>query len=183
MNINRRIEPIRKETKNDGDVHNFQECVAFLNLIKKDNGTSKEWDDHRDKFNKVLKWFFNHYLNRSLPGMLPPTIKGVTIHLFDLYKLTECMGGFLHVQFSQEFGALAEILGLSRSDGEEIQRCYIDYLEVLVSFYKTTRSSRDPMRGNEDLECASKIYRRDGNTDDTRLPRKGKDKSNTLGLP
>nr|GFA29530.1 ARID DNA-binding domain-containing protein [Tanacetum cinerariifolium] len=84
MNIKRRIEPICDETKDDGDVHNFQECVASLNLIKQDNGTSKEWDDHRDKFNKVLKWFFNHYLNRSLPGMLPPTIKGVTIHLFDL---------------------------------------------------------------------------------------------------
>ncbi|GKB10192.1 ARID DNA-binding domain-containing protein [Tanacetum coccineum] len=181
MNINRRIEPIRKETKDDGEVHNFQECVAFLNLIKKDNGTSKEWDDHRDKFNKVLKWFFNHYLNRSLPGMLPPTIKGVTIHLFDLYKLTECMGGFLHVQFSQEFGALAEILGLSRSDGEEIQRCYIDYLEVLVSFYKTARSSRDPMRGNEDLECF-KDYRRDGNMDDTMAAKKGKGQVEHFGI-
>ncbi|GJS64913.1 hypothetical protein Tco_0679477 [Tanacetum coccineum] len=110
MNINRRIEPIRKETKNDGDVHNFQECVAFLNLIKKDNGTSKEWDDHR----------------RTNSTKVPKMSK---------------------------ICALAEILGLSRSDGEEIQRCYIDYLEVLVSFYKTARSSRDPMRGNEDLEC------------------------------
>ncbi|GJS64912.1 hypothetical protein Tco_0679476 [Tanacetum coccineum] len=117
MNINRRIEPIRKETKNDGDVHNFQECVAFLNLIKKEQWNSKEW-----------------------------TITGTN---------------FQHVLKFQEFGALAEILGLSRSDGEEIQRCYIDYLEVLVSFYKTARSSRDPMRGNEDLECF-KDYRRDG---------------------
>nr|GFB77480.1 ARID DNA-binding domain-containing protein [Tanacetum cinerariifolium] len=136
-----------------------------------DNGTSKEWDNHRDKFNKVLKWFFNYYLNRSLPGMLPPTIKGVTIHLFDLYKLIECMGGFLHVQFCQKFGALAEIL--SRSDGEEIQWCYIDYLEVLVSYYKTARSSRDPTRGNEDLECF-KGYRCDGNMDDTMAAKKGK---------
>nr|GEY68069.1 ARID DNA-binding domain-containing protein [Tanacetum cinerariifolium] len=181
MNIKRRIEPICDETKDDGDVHNFQECVASLNLIKHDNGTSNEWDDHRDKFNKVLKWFFNHYLNRSLPEMLPPTIKGVIIHLFDLYKLIECMVGFLHVQFCQKFGALAEILGLSRSDKEEIQRCYIDYLEVLVSYYKTTRSSRDPTSGNEDLECF-KGYRGDGNMDDTMAAKKGKGQVEHFGI-
>nr|GEX62406.1 ARID DNA-binding domain-containing protein [Tanacetum cinerariifolium] len=179
MNIKRRIEPICDETKDDGDVHNFQECVASLNLIKQDNGTSKEWKDHRDKFNKVLKWFFNYYLNRSLPGMLPPTIKGVTIHLFVLYKLIECMGGFLHVQFCQKFGVLAEIL--SRSDGEEIQRCYIDYLEVLVSYYKTARSSRDPTRRNEDLECF-KGYRCDGNMDVTMAAKKGKGQAEHFGI-
>nr|GEX49393.1 uncharacterized mitochondrial protein AtMg00810-like [Tanacetum cinerariifolium] len=77
------------------------------------------------------------------------------------------------------FGALAEIL--SRSDGEEIQRCYIDYLEVLVSYYKTARSSRDPTRGNEDLECF-KGYRCDGNMDDTMAAKKGKGKVEHFGI-
>ncbi|GKG29792.1 hypothetical protein Tco_0419690, partial [Tanacetum coccineum] len=44
--------------------------------------------------------------------------------------------------FARKFRALAEILGLMRSDGIEIQRCYLDYLEALVSHYKAARSSK-----------------------------------------
>nr|GEX52335.1 ARID DNA-binding domain-containing protein [Tanacetum cinerariifolium] len=55
-------------------------------------------------------------------------------------------------EFGQEFGALAEILGLTRSDGEEIRKCYMTYLEVFISYYKTARAPEDPMRGGEDLE-------------------------------
>ncbi|GKA51120.1 ARID DNA-binding domain-containing protein [Tanacetum coccineum] len=54
------------------------------------------------------------------------------------------------VHFGQEFGALAEILRLTRSDGEEIRKCYMTYLEVFVSYYKTARAPEDPMRGGED---------------------------------
>ncbi|GJV42112.1 ARID DNA-binding domain-containing protein [Tanacetum coccineum] len=84
----------------------------------------------RRRFDKLLKWFYNHYLEKELPGSIPPVIQGVTIHLFDLYKLMDSMGGYLSVHFGLEFGALAEILGLTRSDGEEIRKCYMTYLEA-----------------------------------------------------
>ncbi|GJU04766.1 ARID DNA-binding domain-containing protein [Tanacetum coccineum] len=42
----------------------------------------------------------------------------------------DSMGGYLSVHFGLEFGALAEILGLTRSDGEEIRKCYMTYLEA-----------------------------------------------------
>ncbi|GJV96375.1 leucine-rich repeat protein [Tanacetum coccineum] len=48
-------------------------------------------------------------------------------------------------------GSLKEILGLMRSDGIEIQRCYLDYLEALVSHYKAARSSRNPTGGYEGI--------------------------------
>ncbi|GJV49020.1 ARID DNA-binding domain-containing protein [Tanacetum coccineum] len=101
---------------NPSEVHTFEEFVGFLNLIKNDDVVSKGWDLYRDRFVKVLKWFYSHYLQRRLPGPIPPIIHGIPIHLFDLYKLIECMGGYLSVHFGQEFGALAEILGLTRSD-------------------------------------------------------------------
>ncbi|GKE42799.1 ARID DNA-binding domain-containing protein [Tanacetum coccineum] len=138
---------------NASEVHTFQEFVAFLNLIKNDDVINKGWDTYRNRFDKVLKWFYNHYLKRPLPGTIPPIIHGVPIHLFDLYKLIDCMGGYLSVQFGQEFGALAEILGLTRSDGEEIRKCYINYLDVFISYYKTARAPQDPTRGEEDPEC------------------------------
>nr|GEX24682.1 E3 ubiquitin-protein ligase COP1-like [Tanacetum cinerariifolium] len=39
----------------------------------------------------------------------------------------------------QEFGTIGEILGLSKQDGEEVKRCYINYLDVFTSYYKTAR--------------------------------------------
>ncbi|GJY54209.1 hypothetical protein Tco_1086669 [Tanacetum coccineum] len=40
---------------------------------------------------------------KPLPGSLPPIIKGVTIHLFDLYALMECMGGYKSVNLKDDF--------------------------------------------------------------------------------
>nr|GEZ25549.1 bulb-type lectin domain-containing protein [Tanacetum cinerariifolium] len=85
-------------------VSTFNEYVAFLNLIKQDEVVSQEWDRFRKKFDKVVKWFYKYYLDRSLPGSIPPTING-----------------------------------LSKQDGEEMKRCYINYLDVFTSYYKTAR--------------------------------------------
>nr|GEU74269.1 rhomboid-like protein 1 [Tanacetum cinerariifolium] len=120
-------------------VSTFNEYVAFLNLIKQDDVVSQEWDKFRKKFDKVVKWFYNYYLDISLPGSIPPTINGVQIHLFDLYKLVDGLGGYLSVYFGQEFGTIGEILGLSKQDGEEVKKCYIKYLDVFTSYYKTAR--------------------------------------------
>ncbi|GJW33461.1 ARID DNA-binding domain-containing protein [Tanacetum coccineum] len=120
-------------------VSTFNEYVAFLNLIKQDEVVSQEWDRFRKRFDRVVKWFYNHYLDRSLPGPIPPTINGVQVHLFDLYKLVEGLGGYLSVYFGQEFGTIGEILGLSKHEGEEVKKCYINYLDVFTSYYKTAR--------------------------------------------
>ncbi|GJZ01259.1 hypothetical protein Tco_0519220 [Tanacetum coccineum] len=60
-----------------------------------------------------------------------------------------CLGGYLGVYFGNEFGKIGEILGLSKQDGEEIKRCYINYLDVFTSYYKTARvSTRNVEEGN-----------------------------------
>ncbi|GJV56297.1 hypothetical protein Tco_1457302 [Tanacetum coccineum] len=53
---------------------------------------------------------------------------------------------------------------LMRSDGIEIQRCYLDYLEALVSHYKAARSSRNPTGGYEGIR-RFEDYHGDGNMD------------------
>nr|GEY74206.1 ARID DNA-binding domain-containing protein [Tanacetum cinerariifolium] len=128
-------------------VQSFTDFVAFLNLVKLDVVVSQEWDYFRKRFNMVVKWFFNHYLNRSLPGNIPPIINGVEIHLFDLYKIMENLGGYLSVHFSQEFDMVEEIMGLSKGKGEEIRKCYMNFLEILTSHFKTARA---PRQGNMD---------------------------------
>ncbi|GJZ45397.1 ARID DNA-binding domain-containing protein [Tanacetum coccineum] len=130
-------------------VTTFNEYVGFLNLVKQDEIVSQEWDKFRNRFDKVVKWFYNHYLNKSLPGPIPPIINDVQIYLFDLYKLFDSLGGYLGVYFGNEFGKIGEILGLSKQDGEEIKRCYINYLDVFTSYYKTARvTTRNVEEGN-----------------------------------
>nr|GEY10271.1 ARID DNA-binding domain-containing protein [Tanacetum cinerariifolium] len=121
-------------------VQTFNDFVAFLNLIKHDDVVNQEWDFFRNRFNKVVKWFYNYYLDRSLPGPIPPIINGVQIHFFDLYKLIERLGGYLSVYFCQEFDTIGDIMGLSRGNREEIKRCYINYLDVFTSHFKTARA-------------------------------------------
>nr|GEW96037.1 ARID DNA-binding domain-containing protein [Tanacetum cinerariifolium] len=125
------------------------------------------WDDFWERFNKVLKWFYNHYLKRQLPRPIPQIIHGVEIYLFDLYKLVDCMGGYLSVIFGQEFDVIAEILGLTKGDGEEIKRCYISYLDVFTSYYKTARAPQIDSKSlvsyqwNMDRTCAPKAVQKE----------------------
>ncbi|GJU00759.1 ARID DNA-binding domain-containing protein [Tanacetum coccineum] len=128
-----------KGTTYSTKVNTFNEYVAFLNLLKQDEIISQEWDIFRNKFDKVVKWFYERYLEKPLPGPIPPKINGVTIHLMDLYKLVESFGGYLSVYFARDFGKIGEILGLSIQDGEEVRRCYINFLDVFTSYYKTAR--------------------------------------------
>nr|GEX96768.1 ARID DNA-binding domain-containing protein [Tanacetum cinerariifolium]GEY04499.1 ARID DNA-binding domain-containing protein [Tanacetum cinerariifolium] len=128
-------------------VQTFNEYVAFLNLIKQDDILNQEWDIFRNRFNEVVKWFYNYYLDRSLPGPIPPTINGVQIHLFDLYKLVEGLGGYLSVHFCQEFDTIGEILGLSKENGKEIKKCYMNYLDVFTSYFKTARAPQQEYNG------------------------------------
>ncbi|GJV16309.1 ARID DNA-binding domain-containing protein [Tanacetum coccineum] len=137
-------------------VQSFNDFVAFLNLVKLDDVVSQEWDYFRQRFNMVVKWFFNHYLKRSLPGTIPPVINGVEIRLFDLYKIMENLGGYLSVHFSQEFDMVGEIMGLSKGNGEEIKRCYMNFLEILTSHFKTARA---PRQGH--MDTMSEPARRD----------------------
>ncbi|GKB86660.1 ARID DNA-binding domain-containing protein [Tanacetum coccineum] len=121
-------------------VQTFNDYVYFLNLVKQDEIVDQEWDYFRNRFNKALKWFYINYLETTLPGPIPPTINGTQIHLFDLYKLVENLGGYLNVQFCQEFDIIGEILGLPKGFGDELKRCYNQY--VFTSYFKIARAPR-----------------------------------------
>nr|GFA68319.1 ARID DNA-binding domain-containing protein [Tanacetum cinerariifolium] len=170
------------EDTNASKVHTFYEFVAFLNLIKNDDIISKAWDIYRERFDKVLKWFYNHYMKRQLLGTIPPIIHGVPIHLFDLYKLIDCMGGYLSVQFGQEFGVIAEILGLTKDDGEEIKKCYMNYLDVFTSYYKTARAPQVPTKVKEDSESLMSYQWNIGKTCAPLAVQKGKEKQEHFGI-
>ncbi|GJX93790.1 ARID DNA-binding domain-containing protein [Tanacetum coccineum] len=120
-------------------VSSFNEYVSFLDLIKNDDLVSQEWDIFRNKFNNAFRWFYDVYLKREMPGPIPPKINGIEIHLMDLYKIVESLGGFLSVYFAKEFSYIAEMVGVSFDYGEEVKDCYKKYLDVFKCYYNTAR--------------------------------------------
>ncbi|GJT18880.1 ARID DNA-binding domain-containing protein [Tanacetum coccineum] len=132
-----------EEDMNSSEVHTFHEFVAFLNLIKNDELVSKGWDFYWDRFVKVLKWFYSHYLQRQLPGPIPPIIHGIPIHLFDLYKLIEYYGGYLSVDLARN---MVHLQNNRINQGREWRRyknaigLSLDILSLITDHQDTRRS-------------------------------------------
>ncbi|GJT63747.1 ARID DNA-binding domain-containing protein [Tanacetum coccineum] len=55
------------------------------------------------------------------------------------------------VYFGKEFGTIGEILGLSKQDEEEVKNCYIQYLDIFTSYYKTVKVPNQDQRSNLDI--------------------------------
>ncbi|GKA81024.1 ARID DNA-binding domain-containing protein [Tanacetum coccineum] len=102
-------------------VRNFNDFISFLDLIKDDEVICLDWDLFRAKFDDMVKWFYVEYLHKPVLGPIPPVINGIEIYLLDLYKLIDCLEGYLNVLFSRKFGKIAEMLGLPSEYGEENQ--------------------------------------------------------------
>nr|GEU91757.1 ARID DNA-binding domain-containing protein [Tanacetum cinerariifolium] len=118
---------------------------------------SKDWDTFRKRFDKVVIWFYEKYLKLPTPGPIPPNINRKEIYLFDPYKLVEGLGGYLSVHFERQFGTIGEILGLPKEEKEQVKACYVKYLDVFTSYFKTARVSHQdtcPIRGipTQDVE-------------------------------
>ncbi|GKE48528.1 hypothetical protein Tco_1479786, partial [Tanacetum coccineum] len=85
-------------------------------------------------------------------------------------------------EFGQEFGAIAEILGLTRNDGEEIKKCYMTYLDVFTSYYKTARAPEVPINVEEDSESLVSYQWNIGKTCAPIAVQKGKEKLEHFGI-
>ncbi|GJS91427.1 ARID DNA-binding domain-containing protein [Tanacetum coccineum] len=147
-------------------IYEYNTC-RLVYMFKDPKGQNFNEDRLRVMHNKYLEEYFETldssaeqnnsfglvsiYLGKPIPGLIPPKINGVQIHLFDLYKLIEGFGGYLSVYFGKEFGTIGEILGLSKQDEEEVKNCYIQYLDVFTSYYKTARVPNQDQRSNLDI--------------------------------
>ncbi|GJS96808.1 ARID DNA-binding domain-containing protein [Tanacetum coccineum] len=85
--------------------------------------------------------------------------------------------------FGLEFEVIAEILGLTRSDGEKIRKCYETYLGVLVSYYKTARAPpQDPIKKEDGSESLEEYDWKLEEKVATEAARKGKEKIEHFGI-
>nr|GEW63119.1 ARID DNA-binding domain-containing protein [Tanacetum cinerariifolium] len=75
-----------------------------------------------------------------------------------------------------------QILRLTRSDGEEIRKCDINYLDVFISYYKTARAPEDPIRGGEDSKSQEDYQWNNGKIGAPIAVEKGKEKLEHFGI-
>ncbi|GKE75699.1 ARID DNA-binding domain-containing protein, partial [Tanacetum coccineum] len=85
-------------------------------------------------------------------------------------------------KFGQEFDAIVEILRLTRNDGEEIKKCYMTYLDIFTSYYKTARAPEVPTNVEEDLESLVSYQWNIGKTCAPIAVQKGKEKLEHFGI-
>nr|GEY85494.1 bulb-type lectin domain-containing protein [Tanacetum cinerariifolium] len=113
----------------DTDLTSWDEIC--LSLMFKDKEI-KIFDEDR------LRRMHNHYIQEYFES-IPKEGEG-------LEQDTVRIKGNLYTTKS-EFDMVGEIMGLSKGNGEEIRKCYMNFLEILTSHFKTARA---PMQGNMD---------------------------------
>ncbi|GJZ26680.1 kinase-like domain-containing protein [Tanacetum coccineum] len=77
---------------------------------------------------------------------------------------------------------VCKILGLTRNDGEEIKKCYMTYLDVFTSYYKTARAPEVPTNVEEDSESLVSYQWNIGKTYAPIDVQKGKEKLEHFGI-
>nr|GEW72720.1 zinc finger, CCHC-type [Tanacetum cinerariifolium] len=115
----------------------------FESLTNKDEGIEEDLIRIKGNLYSTKVQTFNEYVI-----FLNLIMQDDIVHLFDLYKLIERLGGYLSVYFCQEFDIIGKIMGLSRGNGEEIKKCYMNYLDVFTSYFKTAIA---PPQGNNNI--------------------------------
>ncbi|GJU72208.1 kinase-like domain-containing protein [Tanacetum coccineum] len=112
----------------------FRNLYLFLLQGDEALGTNKEETRKRFKINASSCEGTGHFANTCPQDDTKTTQKQEK-------EITAAIPSLPEPKFEGDFEGLADVLGLERSDGMNIRRCYLDYLEPLVSNYKAARSS------------------------------------------
>ncbi|GJS75207.1 hypothetical protein Tco_0725088 [Tanacetum coccineum] len=104
---------------------NYDGNRCSLSLMFKDKEI-KRFDEDR------LRRMHNHYMQKYF--------ESISKEGEGLEQDTVRIKGNLYT--TKEFDIVGEIMGLSKGNGEEIRRCYMNFLEILTSHFKTARAPR-----------------------------------------
>ncbi|GKA93105.1 ARID DNA-binding domain-containing protein [Tanacetum coccineum] len=84
-----------------------------MKLANNNKVVLKHREIFRECFESMLKWFHNTYIEGDVTKLMPPTIGGYEICLFDLYKLVKCFGGYERLNYKMKLDevSLGAVLG------------------------------------------------------------------------
>nr|GEV88213.1 bulb-type lectin domain-containing protein [Tanacetum cinerariifolium] len=98
-------------------VNLFEGFIRFMKLANNNKVVLKHREIFRECFESMLKWFHNTYIEGDVTKLMPSTIGGYEICLFDLYKLVKCFGGYERLNYKKKWDEVSlgfGFLGLYR---------------------------------------------------------------------
>nr|GEY93044.1 putative ARID DNA-binding domain-containing protein [Tanacetum cinerariifolium] len=133
-------------------VNSFEGFIRFIKLANSNKVVLKHREIFRECFESMLKWFHNTYIEGDVTKLMPPTIGGYEICLFDLSKLVKCFGGYERLNYKKKWDEVSFGLGFSRLYGLMFKEIYVLYLLIPETYFEVAKvgvtSTDDYIREN-----------------------------------
>ncbi|GJS52126.1 ARID DNA-binding domain-containing protein [Tanacetum coccineum] len=101
--------------------------------------TSKATDDEELMYPSVHR--------QDVLGELPPVIGVIKVDLLGLYKFVDNLGGYMNVEFNNQWSEIAILLGLTQEDRDAIKEYYKEYIGMVKVYYEEAKRSRQVRPG------------------------------------
>ncbi|GJU74386.1 ARID DNA-binding domain-containing protein [Tanacetum coccineum] len=133
-------------------VNSFEGFIRFMKLANNNKVVLKHREIFRECFESMLKWFHNTYIEGDVTKLMPPTIGGYEICLFDLYKLVKCFGGYERLNYKMKWDEVSLGFGFSGLYGLRFKEIYVHYLLIPETYFEVAKvgltSTNDYIREN-----------------------------------
>ncbi|GJR38459.1 ARID DNA-binding domain-containing protein [Tanacetum coccineum] len=133
-------------------VNSFEGFIRFMKLANNNKVVLKHREIFRECFESMLKWFHNTYIKGDVTKLMPPTIGGYEICLFDLYKLVKCFGGYERLNYKMKWDEVSLGFGFSGLYGLRFKEIYVHYLLIPETYFEVAKvgltSTDDYIREN-----------------------------------
>ncbi|GJW27481.1 ARID DNA-binding domain-containing protein [Tanacetum coccineum] len=123
-----------------------------MKLANNNKVVLKHREIFRECFESMLKWFHNTYIDGDVTKLMPLTIGGYEICLFDLYKLVKCFGGYERLNYKMKWDEVSLGFGFSGLYGLRFKEIYVHYLLIPETYFEVAKvgltSTDDYIREN-----------------------------------
>ncbi|GJX53746.1 ARID DNA-binding domain-containing protein [Tanacetum coccineum] len=146
-------------------VNTFPRFVSFLDLIKINKLVFENWEVLGKKFMEMLEWFYLGFLGQDVLGELPPVIGVIKVDLLGLYKFVDNLGGYMNVEFNNQWSEIAILLGLTQEDRDAIKEYYKEYIGMVKAFARTSAEVEGSPNGTQDGIAKDDVKTEESNAD------------------
>ncbi|KAI3755091.1 hypothetical protein L1987_54885 [Smallanthus sonchifolius] len=132
-----------KDKEINDQVESIKDMVEFLDLLIHERLVIENKEDFEKGFVKMVKWFYEDYLESGIEKDVPPVIEGQEINMLDLYMVVNRMGGSNKVSRNNKWVEVASKLGFSGCFDEKLRVCYMKYFDLIDCYYSTVIGNKN----------------------------------------
>ncbi|KAI3712385.1 hypothetical protein L1987_70940 [Smallanthus sonchifolius] len=129
--------------------HLDEDMVEFLDLLIHEKLVIERKEDFEKGFVKMVKWFYEDYLESGIEKDVPSVIEGQEINMLDLYMVVNRMGGSTKVSRNNKWVEVVSKLGFPGYFDEKLRVCYMKYFDLIDCYYSTIIGNKN-LFGDQD---------------------------------